>query len=836
MKIGDYKGKTKDFPYPSDDIPKEKKREKEWYLSVCTAMMADYTSNNCLIPYNWGEKRSIAECRAYATGRQSVDKIKKSIIGAKRKNKDGKYVTTMNVSFDGYDKLPQLLDIVRSKNMPDEYNVDLTCIDEDSVAAYEATKAALKYYVDERTRKFLENSVFKPDFEPDPELIGLRTSQDVDIWMDTGGYSLQWQIAAEAACNKTKEISGYKEWQDQIFDDLIINPNGITGARTAIDPSTGYPVIRKDFDIDRAIVPYFDGFCSAGKITRAGYIRIMTIADIRKERPDLDPKELLEIATCYAWLNPQYSSLIEKNKWFDLERMGPNANIDLDPISRVKIMVLDAQWLSTDIDVYLKNDERKINKEVPSSYRVNSKSRKDGDYLIKKRTIRKYEAHWIIGTDKFLKYGVCDNVVYYGPDGNKTPTLDFVFVKINNKSIVERAIALIDDINMIIVKHRNQWATLPAAPAMSIQSNLLEGVFLNGVLQQPDDIIQAYIERGVLYYNGLDEFGKPLYPAGGQKPIDYADAGKMAAMLQICTNEISAKLIELKEVLGMQGGADGGARDRYQGWRETELAFEASNSSLMPTFNAFRYLFQAVFTDIIKKWQIVAKEKKIKLSYSLLGNKNMKMLELSGPFTNAEYNVSVRIAPSQAERASMLQQIRELQMRYSETNGIQGITYAEYIYVHEKIMAGNIKEAQFVLAQLENKRREEARNAERENQEYNIRAQQESAMMKAQENERIQKLKNQGTIDNTTLSKLMDRTNTLIEYIVEGNKSKTPDGKTIDGPPNRQVAAAEYIETENDIKDIIASTRVEDQMTPEQMAEGEQMAEMEGQMPLEPMV
>lgn len=824
-KPDDYKGQGRKFPMPSDDIPKEKKKELEWYLSVNQSMMADYTSNNCMIPYEWGQNRTISECRDYARGRQSSDKIKKWLIGPKRKNSDGKYLTKMNVSFDGYAKLPQLFDIMRSKNMPDEYNVDLTCIDENSVAAMEATRSALKYLIDDNTKRFLETSFYKPNFEPDPNLIGLRTARDVDMWMDTGGYALQWQMAAQAACNKTKEVSNYKEWQDRIFDDLISNPNGITGARTYIEKSTGLPKIRTDFDIEKAVVPYFEGFDSRGKITRAGYLRMMTIADIRKEAPHLEAHELLEIAKCFGWMNPQYKGLIEQDGWYGLERMGYNQSYDLDPISRVKVLCLDSQWLSADTDVYLKNDETGLVKEVASDFRVTSRGRKDGDYTVKKKTIRKYESLWIVGTEKFIHYGQCKDVVYYGEDGNKTPELDFFFVKTGNMSLVERCIGLVDDINMIIVKHRNVWATLPAAPAMAIQANLLENVFLNDVLQEPDDVIQAYIERGVLYYNGLDEFGKPLYPAGGQKPIDYMDAAKMAQMLTVCTNEIAAKLLELKEVLGLQGGADGGMRDRYQGLGETQLAFEAANASLLPTFNAFRYLFRNVFTDIIRKWQIVAKNKKIKLSYSLLGNKNMKMLELAGPFTSAEFNVRVSIAPTNAERAAMLQELKELRGISVQSGGAQGITYSEYIYVHQKVMAGNIDEAMFVLAQLEAKRKEEADEKERMNQEYTIKAQQESAAQKAEMDRTNLELKNKGQIDNTALSKTMERQNMLLELLIQGNKTKGPDGKTSEGEPDKQVAAAEYMQAEQDAMAIIEST----QPQPEEGL----MAPIEGEMPLQ---
>jgi len=226
-------------------------------------------------------------------------------------------------------------------------------------------------------------------------------------------------------------------------------------------------------------------------------------------------------------------------------------------------------------------------KSIPFDYELDKKAEKSGDKKIQKNVVRKYYSSWIIGTDMFLDYGICKDVVYYGKDGNKTPRLDFFFAKTGNASLVERAVAIVDDIDMAIVKQRNALATIPAAPGLAIQKDLLENVFLNGILQQPDDIMQALQERGVLYYNALDDHGKPLYMSGGQKPIEYLDVTKIAGILAVYGNQIAEKVNELREVLGMQNGSDAGGTSAYQGLGQTKLAFQAANASLYPTFNAF---------------------------------------------------------------------------------------------------------------------------------------------------------------------------------------------------------------------------------------------------------
>lgn len=815
----DYKGQVKRFVRPSDDIDPKLKREKEYYLSVAESMVTDFASGNTLIPFEWYSKEEIQNLRDYARGRQSSDIIKKSILSEKRRSADGRYLTKMNVSFEGYAKLPQMFDMMRSKNMGHEYDVDIKCVDMESVAAMENQRAALKYLVDKRTSDFTDTMMFKPEMEVNPQEIGVKTSQQVDVFIDSGGFTPQWMKAAIAACHKTKIVSNYKEFQDLCMDDLITNPNGITGARTYIDRSTGEPKVRH-VDIRNAIVPYFKGLSSEGKISRGGELVVMSIADLRQIRPDLKAAEMRYIAKQFEWMNPGYSNLLGQDGFYGGDYRQAFQKYDQDPISRVKILVLDYQFLSTDTDKYIKNEDRGYFREVDYDYVLTSKAKKNGDYTVEKKVIRKHEARWIVGTKYFLDFGVCDDAVYYGEDGNKTPSLDFFFVKTGNMSLVERCKALVDDMNLILVKHRNIWATLPAAPGMLVQKNLIENVFLNNKKQQPEDLMQAMIERGLFLYDSLDDFNKPLFAAGGQKPIEFLDFSKIAALLSVCTAELQVKVNEIREVLGLTQGADAGERSPYLGLGEQQLAIEQANSSLAPTFNAYRYLFKAVFNDIIKKWQIMARKKKgLKLGYSALGNTNMRMLELAGHFTAADFNCEVTIGATREDKMALLQELRELRV---PADGTTGITYAEYMFVRDRIMDGSIKEAQLVMSMLDANKRAEKREIEERNISANLEGQQESARMKSEADQALQGMKGQSALDNTMLAGLLKNQNMLIGALVSGGTKTGPDGKKTEQGPDKQAAAAAYQQTTNDIAMVIEGANppepmvMQEDMIPEQ--------------------
>lgn len=808
----DYIGKS--YSYPQDNINPKSKLEKKYYLDVNNAFYSQYINNRLFIPYNYGTGRSIDELRLYATGRQSPAKIKKWLL-KESKSQPGSYVTKMNVSMDGYAKMPQLLDMMRSKHMNQEFDVRLTCIDQDSIASIESTRAMLKFILDQNTKNFVERAMFKPDVQPNPEELGLKNAQDVDMFIESGGFTLQWQIAAEAACAKSKMESDYKEFQDQIMDDLITNPNGICGAKSYIEGSTKIPKFRR-VDMRMALIPV-SKYRNFKDITRAGEIRTMTVADIARENPKFTPRELYDIACAFRWMNPplmNYTTGLDSgfSAWYNDSIYYTAA----DPVLSARIFVLDSQWLSTDIQTNIKN-ERGFYKSVDFDYKLTSKDAKNGDQKITKKVIRKYYSQWVVGSEFFLDYGVCEDVVYYGEDGNKIPKLDFFFAQTGNMSLVERCVALIDDMNMIVVKNRNGWASLPASPAIAIQKNLIENVMLNNKAQTPEEVLSTFIEMGVLYYNALDDNGDPLFAAGGQKPIEYMNMQNMASIMAVCSQELAIKANELREVLGLQGGSDGGQKSPYQGLGETELAFQAANASLTPTFNSFGYLFKALFTDIIKKWQIVSKDKDVKLSYSILGVHNLKMLELSKNFTNAEFNTEITIAPSTEERTAILQQLLQLKAQSAQSGGASGITHAQYLYCYEKVMAGQIKAAYFMLARIESEQQAAQRAKEMQDQQANIQSQQGSAELKGQIDMGL--LKEQGRVDQNT---------EIIKQLLETNKNMfselTKSRKEGESKPDEQLIASVIAQNEDDIATILLG---EEQEIPQEPMQPEMMQDQQ---------
>lgn len=723
-RLDQYVGQRAANPYPDENQNPKIKAEKDYYLQYARAMISDYVNNVCELPYSFGkEKRTFRELHQYATGTYPNIKLKDQVIGSTpNKKKNGKHITKMNISFDTLPVMSKMFDVMREKNMRQEYDVDANCIDDDSIQAKEADKALLKYLVSADTQEFMRVTKFKPQTKIDPQAIGIQNEQDVDLYFECGAYVFQRELASIAACNKTKLVSNFKVIQDGTFDDFI--KFGIAVWKNEIDPTTDTVKIRKcdvyNPELDRCplILPY-SNTNNFENLSKCGEVLTLTIADIRRDNPWLDAEQIIYIARCFSYLNAEYSTYLNGYNFFDPVSGGYN----LDPINRCKILVLDYQFLGVDIENYIKNESRDLYKNVDFDYKVTSDRMRKGDRQIQKRTVKKHLGKWVVGTDIMLKFGHSDDIIYYGPDGDRCPGLDFFAAKTGNGSLIERGIAVQDDIDLSNTKLRNCLASAIPAPRMVIQTGLLDNVFLNNIKQQPQDNMATFRELGYLMVNAVDDDGKPIFT--NQKLVDFLPMGIMEDV-NVFTGQILSGINNLRELFGLAQGADGSTPQKYDGFKKTALAAQTSTAALFPTFNSFQYLFEPAMTDVVKKWQIIAKDRDIKLPYGPLGQKNMKILSLDKEFTNADLNIGMSLGATDDQINGLLQDIKDLKALGVQTQFSQGITTAEYIYLNEEIRSGNTKQAMWVMAKVEQKKIAAQQAVNEQNQQQNASDQQNS--------------------------------------------------------------------------------------------------------------
>ena len=724
LKPTEYKDK-KYASFPSDRIDPARKSDKEWYLCHLRAMMHHYVTNQYAVPYTWGVGQTpFSTLRLYRAGQQGNIAVKKKLL-RESKEEPGKFKSMLRDVFQTYDVLTELLDVVASINQKQDYQVSAIATDDVSGEARELEKGMAKFLLQEEAQKLFRAAQFKPNSPISMEDLATMTEADVDAMFDTGLVQLSREIAAIAAANHTMDISGHKEIENKCNEDLITL--AIAAVKNYIDYSTG-EVKERYVDPANLVLPW-SKMNDFRDVTRIGEYRTMTIAEIKEINPNITAKQIQELVEDYMYMNQEYQSYVSGiggDSWND-------GNIWTDPLDRCKVWVLDAQWLSTDYKTYLDeplNSGGSIFKEVKYDYKLNSKQQRKGAKAEQKKIIKKYSAIWVVGTDILLQYGEEKDQPYYGPKGNKTPKLDYHVYKTGTKSIVERCIPMVDDINLNTVKLRISVATLPPAPRMKIEQHMLNNVKLGGVKQKPTDLIQAFIETGFLVTNGLNDRGEPIFQ--NARAVEFLPSG-LAEDINIFSSLINDSIARMRQVIGLPEGLDGTSPMPYQGVRTQEMAAAASSNALFPTIGRIGPLFTSAAEGWGKMWQVLAKQRKTRVRYKPLGERTWKVLELTSDFWNSDFNFSLVFAPTEEQKQFLLQRIANMKEKSDASGGVLGITESEFLMLYKLIQGGQIDMAMFRMAQIEKRKQMQQRQKEIQDIQMNAQSQQEANLRSEQE-------------------------------------------------------------------------------------------------------
>lgn len=712
--LKDYKTAGK-YNYPEDKIDPALKKQKEWYIAVMSAMLNDYTNNRCEIPFDFKSKYDFDTLRLYMLGQQGTQNLKKQMLSEKNM-KNGLYKTFIKGDWRVLDILSERIDVIKSQNQRANNEVSAYCSDFDSIKAKDADKNLLKYLMEEQTKEFLERTGFKPDMPVDANALGIKTAADVDNFFDGGQYVMWHELAAIAACNDAKQASGYKGIENRVTDDLICC--AIAGVKAFIDEREGMPKFRYA-NPKYAIIP-FSEYYDFRDATRFAELREISIAEVSQIAPHLTAKELCEIAQNFAYL-PSNLDIRDKIGFLDPNAIGYGANgnyaTDNNSLMRAKVLVMDAQWLSADHETYLKSKDRDTNgnifKKVKFGYELDKRESKRGDTIEKKTPIKKYEAVWLVGSEVLLQYGQAETF-------GRIPKLDYYWAKTGSQSLIERCIPHVDDINMAVIKLRNAIATLPPAPRMIIRQSALDGVTLGGQRQTPDDLIQMLIERGVIVISDTDDHGNPIFQNG--RAVEFITTN-IAEDINVFTAVIREGTARIGEVLGLPQGLDGSNPQQYTGLGKLELAAGASSNALYPTLGRLTDIFEPMFNGIVRMRQALAKRKESTVAFNPLGQRNKTIFKLAGLFTTADFNIKLVVGPTDDQKAQLLAKLAEQGKAYDASNGVMGVSAAEYLMLYDLVMAGNIKLAMFKMAQIQTQRRADAAAKQAADQAWNIKSQ-----------------------------------------------------------------------------------------------------------------
>lgn len=717
-KIQDYKD-NKFRSFPSEGNGKYKVKKKDYFLDYCQSFLHLYTSgnSNSLVKY---KSAHLTKLDAYFKGEQGNKLVKDKLL--RYDEKKGKHFGKIGNVFQTYDVLPEMLDVIFSINAKQSYGISSIAIDDMSTEVREAQKGMIKFLLDHRTKHLMDKLEYKGlDSGLSEAEMQVYSEADVDALFDSGGVQLDWEMAAKAACNSVSLASYGKEIENQCTEELI--KWGFTAVRAYVDKATNTPKHR-NVDMKHLIVQDSKRK-NFSDITRFAEIRWVSLVELREIAPSITRQQyedIIEGALGYSQ-NELYNSYFNdeyKDGYFD----GSNNLFD-----DIKVPILDAQWLANDVeyDLFFKRNDVEVSKPVTPETKLSRKEVKNKNRIEKKKFIKRYDATWIIGSDILLEYGVAKHNSYYGPKGNKVPMLDISIIKTGKKSIVERCINFVEDINMLTVKLRNAIATLPPGPQLVIYQHALRNVSLNDKKQNAGDLIRGLIEEGILVANGQDAKGNYISANGG-KAVDNLNLNVIEQVVTF-SNEIKENINRIRQVIGLPEGLDGTAGNPYQGVGKQQLAAMGSSNATFPILSPIGPLFERAYTISVAQYQALATDKDIDIKDLSLSERASTVFKLSKNFSQSEFNIKLVYSPTEQEREFLIATIKELEGNFKATNGMIGIRTSEFLILYRLINADRIEEAIRCIARFERIRQAEANIQSQKMQENNAAVQQQSTQV-----------------------------------------------------------------------------------------------------------
>lgn len=712
----------KSYSFPDEEnLTQEQRKTPEYFVAACNAICSRFINNQCAYPYdNWGSRRSFSELRAYRTGQNNPNKYKGYILGsavrdiektlgiadAQRTAKEKK--TSVNISWDVLQILPEEIDVVMGYLQKINYEPDISAIDYQSLIGKKTAVAMAKIYADEQF-SFMQQAVNQAagrnilqDKDPSqlPGGAQFGSPQEVEIAAAVGVFFLEQEAAMQALLVKSSEESLSKNINNLCKNDLLTL--SIAGKRVYTNQNTN--IVMEDYmDPDVCMIPYSQ-YWDYHDITWAGHIPKWTIGRLRKELK-IEESELIKIAKMYASGNGNTRGY--QNFYFNAQRSIANSGFGMNMIDQIEVDVADCAWFGyKDSAVTSVTREKEGNiaiNKVKSDYALTEKDEKKGKKLNTFRSRTVYKAKMVMGTSHVFDYGEAEDIAFQRNEiGKMEPIFPFKFSRTGTSSLVERCIGFVDDANLANYKLRVARLKMPAPPNLFIDKSMLENVVIDGVKWSPMKLMRLLQDEGFLIGDSKNQWGQNTGGAKPVNPIGTDVIGQLMAWRQ--DREDSIKMIKM--VTGINDAFAAQNPQRKEAVGVTNALIEGTQNSLTPIVEANQDLYEGTEKIKMRKWQVVATyitdEQRKRLSI----NRSLKIVKIGSDLQDYDFDLKLRAAITDQEKAEMLQDIKQMrQLRIQAGQG--GINEADYMLLYNMIKSGKLVQAQLALSQIIETRKKE---------------------------------------------------------------------------------------------------------------------------------
>lgn len=683
------------MPPDDDSVPFDQKpTDKEWFLRKARWLLSSWWRSDTYVPY--GTVQKFAELRAYANGTQPNTKYMDWICP---KKKDGTRKSWMNISWDTVPLHIKYLDILNGRLMKLDFASRVECLDDDIIN--EKNMMKFQAYVKSVDAEFLSSITEAAGLDQgmqSPEQANLpfvpRTLQDLDILANMGSFKHASEIVMQKLLNKTQKQSEWEEIHTRLITDAV--QLGFMAAKDFNNPVTGKPEIRY-CDPEFCIIRY-DRDRSFKHIAEAGEIVFMTIKELKEW--GVSGQDLIKAAQ----MNATYygNSAYNVNSWTQAGNV-----YDVSGLYLFKIPVLDMDFESfSDVSYeYRDIDGQEVPFElkngVPTSKKNKTKTRKYS---------RRYRGKWVIGTDVMFDYGYQYDVVY---NSQNRPISPFHFYRVADRSIVDRMISTIDEMQLAIFRFRNAWAK--ARPSgLAIEWGSLAEITMEGKKLDTMDILTMLRENGDFLYKIAMRDGR-LQPTGNL-PVTELKGG-MGPILNEFLATFQMLADRMRELTSVGNVVDGNVPSGDTLVGTSKIAEAATSDSIKHILNNYKRLKTRVMNNVILRWQIHASLFGVSETYSSKEGAYMEVVKLG--FDDGKRNmefIAEQIVDD--DQKAILIQAAQTSLAAAKT-GSAGINMSDFFYILDAVSTGQLRYAQVYLSYREQQEKDRQQALIQANQQAN---------------------------------------------------------------------------------------------------------------------
>jgi hypothetical protein len=754
--------------FPDLNESPEKKKGKEFQKAFARAVWSRYSNGGTYFGYS--QLSDFQTLRLYSNGMQPAAPYKewfsskdtRTELSAAGLNSRKGYA---NVDFRIWSPAAKYKSVIQSIMASTDYRVLATS--SNPTALNEKMKVKWNMYLASRLGKDLSKVGI-----PTPTSYWMpQNIEELEMYDRLGGFKLLFETAIEDIAQHTFDISHWDNMRALTVEDAI-DMNFLIG-KVYTDMATGATkikhikpanVVMAWIDDDTESAPQFIGHLTKVKLSEIKQTLLSegyTMDDLATLAKTYYPAQNQTYPFQYF---TELDPLTNRWRWEDF-------NVD----------VLEYEFVSYDEDyytyretkegsaIYEKEEDRRIKKDYGDG-------RKRTTDIIGNQVI--YQGKYCVGSDIVYDYGLQANMMR---EDKNTVYSSYFFERIlGGASITERCLPLYDSVMKSWLKlQAAKWAATPKGYSIDISS--LSNINLGDGVMNPNQLISMARQNGIFAYKKRIEMGKVI---SGSDAIIEREGG-IGRQLEEWLTAIAFDLNQIMDFSGItptMAASPSQSDDKLKGVMQMEI--ESTNNALYPIKSALvKFKEKAAKAAIMKTLVNIKYDAKAEEYYTkIIGQDRMNAIKQLDQTTLDDLTIVLEALPNTTEKQMMLDKLEKALQVGRDGKG--RLSTAEYFQIEQLMRKDKLKEAAAFLALSEERALKREAEAAQGQIQANAEAQMQSNQMAIQgeiqketiltelrikekvatinaelmKEERVQKLKNEGVLEQITLEATLEAT------------------------------------------------------------------------------